>query len=338
MLQFGLIGFSQGYYAVNYLRFLKRLKDIEITGICDCGRDDGYVRECAFLTAKEFAEEMSAPLFHDYRELLDKHPDAVLICSETCEHIEMAKEAVTRGVHTFVSKPLSFDPADVQSLLDKAPGDVRLLCGNPLKYEHGIEEIKQKLGRNEIGTIYSVRLMINHLAMTQQVWERDPERSGGPLGTYGIYLCDLIRWVTGKEFSTVYAIGGNFGTPVIKGPDTVKVAARLTDGTLCSLELFSAVRHNYPFVQMELTGVGGTLMTKYDNYMTVTQTETGCRFGALRNNDMGAAEMEHFLDCIRNDRKERCSARDMLEVARVIKAVSHSLASGKEVILRGKES
>ena len=336
MLKIGLIGFSQGYYAVNYLRYLNRLKDVEITGICDCGRDEAYVRECAFITAEEFAREMDAPLFHDVDELLDKHPDAVLICSETCEHVKMAGEAMKRGIHTFVSKPLSFDPQEIQPLLDQEHRNVRLLCGNPLKYEYGIEEVREKLKRNDIGRIYSVHLMINHLAMTGQVWERDPTRSGGPLGTYGIYLCDLIRWITGNEFSTVYAIGDNFGTPMIDVADTVKVAARLTDGTLCSMELFSAVRHNYPFIQMEVTAAGGTLITRYDNYMTASQTENGCILGSLRNNDMGSAEMEHFLDSIRNGSPERCSAQDMLEVAKVIQAVMRSLESGKEIILRGR--
>ena len=337
MLKIGLIGFSQGYYAVNYLRYLNRLKDIEITGICDCGRNDEYVRECAFISAEDFAGEIGAPLFHNVDELLDKHPDAVLICSETCEHVKMAKNAISRGIHTFVSKPLSFDPQEIATLLTMAHGDVRLLCGNPLKYENGIEEVRQRLERNDIGRIYSVHLMINHAAMTGQAWERDPARSGGPLGTYGIYLCDLIRWITGREFSTIYAIGGNFGTPMIEAADTVKVAARLTDGTLCSMELFSAVRHNYPFVQMEVVAAGGTLITRYDNYMTASQTENGCILGALRNNDMGAAEMEHFLDCVRYGSSERCSVQDMLEVAKVIKAVSQSLESGKEIILRGRD-
>ena len=51
MLKIALAGFSQGYYAVQYTRYLSKLKEIDIIGICDMGMEETYVRECAFLSA-----------------------------------------------------------------------------------------------------------------------------------------------------------------------------------------------------------------------------------------------------------------------------------------------
>jgi len=327
MIRIALAGFAQGYYATTYLRYLVRLKEVEAVGICDFGKPDDYVRACAFTTADAFAREVGAPLVHTFPELLALQPDAVLICCETARHAFLAKAALERGVHVFVSKPLSFSSRDTAMLKDAARGRV-LLCGNPLKYEKGLEELHARLQAGAVGEVYSLRVRINHLAMTEQAWERDAKRSGGPLGTYGVYLFDLAQWLTGQRLTRLYALADNFGTPEISGADTVKVLGRGDKGAQFSLELYSAIRHAYPFVQVEAVGTRGTACTRYDNYATLTQAPGEVSLGELRTSDMGAGEMEHFLSCIRDGTAERCGLAQMDYVARCIEAAERSAASG----------
>ncbi len=328
MIRIALAGFAQGYYAVMYTRYMARLKEVEIVGVCDCGEDDDYVRECAFTTAGEFAKEMNAQLVHSFIALLELKPDAVLICCETAQHAVLARAALEKGVHVFVSKPLCFSSCDTEMLKGAARGKT-LLCGNPLKYEKGMEELYTRLHNGEIGEIYSLRVMINHLAMTKQAWERDTARSGGPLGTYGVYLFDLAQWLTGQKLTQVYALADNYGTPEISGPDTVKVLGRGEKKTQFTLELYSAIHHDYPFVQVEAVGTKGTLITRYDNYATVAQTQRGTVLGALRSSDMGGGEMEHFLACVRGEVTERCGLIEMDYVARCVEAAWRSIDSGR---------
>ncbi len=337
MVRIALAGFSQGYYAVQYIRYLSRLKDIEITGICDMGKDDNYVMDCAFVLAKDFARELGAPLYHSYDELLKHKPDAVLICSETREHGIMAEAALKMGIHVFVSKPLGFDYEHIKSLQTIEMKDVRLLCGNPLKYEQGMVEFHDRMMNNEIGDVYSIRIMLNHLAMTKQDWERNIRLSGGPLGTYGIYLFDLARWLTGKLIDGLVAIGGNYATPEIEAYDTIKILGVHTDHTQCLLELYSGIDHEYPFIQVEAVGDKGTLITKYDNYTLVSQSRERIRFGTLRSTDMTAGEMEHFLDCIKNREPERCSYEDMIYVVRCIEAAGESMKLHKFVDVKRRD-
>jgi len=331
MIRISLAGFSQGYYAVNYMRYLSRLKDIEIAGICDMGKDEKYVMECAFISAKDFAGELNTALYHSYEELLEKKPDAVLICSETKEHGIMAEMALKKGIHVFVSKPLGFAYEHIKNLKSVLRKDLCLLCGNPLKYEQGIVELHDLIKNGEIGVVYSIRIMLNHLAMTRQEWERDKSLSGGPLGTYGVYLFDLARWLTGKSIGRLVATGGNYATPQIEDYDTVKILGLHEDNTQCLLELYSGIKHDYPFIQVEAIGEKGTLITKYDNYTLVGQSEKGVRFGALRNTDMTAGEMDHFLDCIKNRKPERCSYYDMVYVVKCIEAARESMRQGSFV-------
>lgn len=333
MLKIALAGFSQGYYAVQYTRYLSKLKEIDIIGICDMGMEETYVRECAFLSAEEFARELQTPLYHSYEELLELKPDALLICNETKDHGTIAEKAISKGIHIFVSKPLGFTESQIVGLEKVKNDNTCLLCGNPLKYEQGIVELHNRLLSKEIGDVYSIRIMLNHLAMTEQAWERDPVRSGGPFGTYGVYLFDLAKWLTGKQLMELVAIGENYATPQIKVPDTVKILGIQKDGSQCLLELYSGIRHEYPFIQVEAVGSLGTLITKYDNYSVIEQTKMAVKLGALRSTNMTVGEMEHFLDCIKHKAAERCSLTDMIYVVRCIDAALLSMKQQKFITL-----
>ncbi len=334
VLKIALAGFSQGYYATTYMRYLVRLKEMQPVAVCDCNASVAYVQECAFVTAEAFARELGVPLVHDYDELLQYRPDAVLICSETADHTVMARKALERGIHVFVSKPLGFSLDQITQLHETAGSPV-LLCGNPLKYEQGLMEMQARLAAGEIGQIYSLRLMINHLAMTQQTWERDETRSGGPLGTYGVYLFDLARWMTAQPLRQLYAMADNYCTPDIRTPDTVKILGKGEAGAQFTLELYSAIRHEYPFVQAEAIGEKGTLITQYGNYATLAQTDVGSALGTLRVSDMGAGEMEHFLACVQGRETVRCSFSDMEYVVRCLEATRKSITLYEAVKIDG---
>ncbi len=335
-VRIALAGMSQGYYATHYTRFLALRRDVEVVAICDEGKTTEYVQECAFITSRELAQELKVPLVHAYSQLLDMEPEAVLICSETADHAWMAREALERGIYVFVSKPLCFSTADIQLLEGIFDIEDRLLCGNPLKYELGITELRRRLMEGEIGRPYSWRIMVNHQAMIHQDWERNEQRSGGPLGTYGVYLFDLARWLSGKPLQCVYALGGNYATPQIRCPDTVKVLGESEDGSLFVLELFSGIYHPYPFIAVEAVGEKGVLRTCYDNYATISQTQGGTELGTLREEDMGAKEMEHFLQVIRNGIKVRCGLSDMRYTVNCIEATGKSLLNGREIRIGGK--
>lgn len=336
MIRVGLAGFSQGYYATEYMSYLERFKEISVAAVCDCGESEEYVKECALTTAQAFSEKMKAPLVHDYEEFLQCELDAVLICSETADHVRMAKAALERGLHVFISKPLCFSPDDA-ALLGRTPHNKVLLCGNPLKYEQSVEEMHARLAAGEIGPVHSLRITVSHPAMTAQAWERDPARSGGPFGTYAVYLFDLARWLTGQRLVWLCALGENFATPEIPGPDTIKIIGRCSGGTHVVLELFSSIRHEYPFVEMEAVGEQGTLITRNRNYSTVFQTQAGAVPGTLRTSNMTVGEMEHFLACIRGQDVPRCSLSDMAYTVRCLDAAQKSMASGRPAELPREE-
>lgn len=334
-MRIALCGFSQGYYAVEYTRYLNGRKGVEICGICDLGENDDYVLSCAFVTAKTFAAEMDTVLYHTVEELLSVKPDAVLLCCETYCHTELAERFIEAGISVFVSKPLCFSSAQADRLAGRIPAGAVVLCGQPLRHESGISELAERARKGEAGNIYSVRIRLCHEAMIHQEWERDPMRSGGPFGTYGVYLFDLAQWISGTRISWLYARGMNACTPEISDADTVTVLAE-ENGIQFKLELFSAVGLNMPFIQAEITGDKGLLQTEYISPATSLYTGHGVYPGQYRTSDMTKGETEHFLACLKGEAEPACDVESMRYITRCIEAARKSMKTGEAVRIKEK--
>lgn len=334
-MRFGLIGFSQGYYATTYTRHLYKLREAEIVACCDLWRPDEYTIECAGITASEFAREMNCKLVHSLEEFFALELDAVIVASEVCEHVEHAVEALSAGCHVFVCKPLSFLPEEVNLLMMHADlaGKI-VLPGNPLRYEGPLEQIAVKVLRGEIGKPTNLRIFVQHKAMLRQRWERDPVRSGGPLGTFGIYLVDTVRWMTGQEIEWLYATGDNFVFPEIQSWDTVQVMGILTGGALVQLNLVSSMSWDFPFVMIDIVGTNGVIRTDHNRYSYMMQNPDAT-LGNIRYDAMSQREAEHFLDCCHRRSEPKITLTDMLKVAKGIKAIEESIYSGQRVYVDG---
>lgn len=330
-MRIALAGFSQGYYAVEYTRYLSTLKGIEICAVCDLDQSEEYIDSCAFVHAPSFAQEVGAPLVHTVEKTIALAPDAVLVCAETADHTKLALRFMNAGAHVFVSKPLCFLSGQADALAVQAPQDRILLCGQPLRHETGVQELISRLP--EIGRIYAVRIRLCHAAMIHQAWERDSARSGGPLGTYGVYLFDLAQALSGVHIHTLFASGMNAVTPQIEDFDTVRILA--SGGCVSfSLELFSAVNAPMPFLQAEIVGEKGMLETHYDNSAVVASFPSHQSKGSLRTSDMTRGEMDHFLQCIRGAEAPACGIAAMQYVTRCIEAVRESIGSGLPVTVK----
>ncbi len=335
-MRVALVGFSQGYYAVEYTRYLSRLREAVITAVCDLGKDEAYVRSCAFVEAGVFAREMGAPLTHTLEETLATKPEAVLLCCETAEHTSLAEKVLAAGAHVFVSKPLCFSSAQADRLADVLPAGLKVVCGQPLRHEDGVRELLKRINEGEIGRIYSVRVRLCHEAMIHQAWERDSRLSGGPLGTYGVYLFDLAHAFSGVKLDRLYAVGQNAATAEIKDMDTVKILA--VGGRIqFSLELFSAVGTPMPFLHAEIVGERGMLETGYENPATVARMSVGTKPGMLRTSDMTRGEMEHFLACVSGKCQPCCGVEDMRYITRCIEATRESIRLETPVMVRKVE-
>ena len=336
-LRMGLVGFAQGYYATLYSRICNERKDVEFIGVCDLGMPPDQVEACAEITAEEYARELGVPLVHDFEDLLEKEPQALIITSETADHHHYSIPAIERGIHVFIGKPMTVSSAAAREIIlarVKHP-KVVIIPGEPARYEDGMIQGRQSVLSGEIGKPLMAHFSINHPAMTNHPWQMKVAKSGGPFIEFGSYVADLAEWIIGSPIVSVYARAENFMHPQVEGPDNGKLLCQHANGTLSSLDVLCSIHWNYPFLGLEVIGENGSLRADYHNYSLYVQLSDGSRLAEPRTSAMNQREVEHFLDCVLYGAQPVITPKDFLSTILILEAACTSLETKMPVnILR----
>ncbi len=329
----GLIGLSQGWYADLFATELLAMKDVELVGVCDLGKSREYVEACIGMGAEAFSAKFEATLYHSAADLLGQNLDFVVVASEIGEHCENSCQALEAGAHVFACKPFSFISEEVRRAMETAQSHQRLvLPGVPSRFEDGLIEAVRRVRAGDVGRPLTARVFVNHAAMTSPPWQRDPAKSGGPLGEFGTYGFDIVRWALGGEPVEVFAYGENFvHQGEIESWDNVKALLRFDNGTLGSVHVCTSISWEYPFFDLEVVGEQGCLRTDYHNYPVVTQGRSSAQLAPIRYSPMNQREIEHFVKAIRGEEELQVTLEDAYVVARTIEAVQESLTAARPV-------
>ncbi|MCK4528481.1 Gfo/Idh/MocA family oxidoreductase [candidate division WOR-3 bacterium] len=107
MIKTGVIGV--GHMGHHHTRILSELPDSELIGVCDIDENRG----------REVAKNHNCPFFRDRKDLLDL-TDAVIIATPTSTHRDISLDALKRGNHILVEKPISLDLKEADEIISTA--------------------------------------------------------------------------------------------------------------------------------------------------------------------------------------------------------------------------
>ena len=148
--------------------------------------------------AAKVANELGIPAYYkDYHKILENPDiDAVLICSSTDTHADIACEAAAAGKHIFCEKPVDLTVAKIKKVIeavDKA--GVKLQIGFNRRYDHNFAQIKKLEQNGKIGKLQTIKIT-----------SRDPEPpaieyvkvSGGIFLDMTVHDFDMARFIGGE--------------------------------------------------------------------------------------------------------------------------------------------
>lgn len=146
MIKAAVIGV--GNMGRHHVRVYSEMDDLELVAVSDT--DEMVVRRAAHRYRVE--------VYTDYRKMLDQEkPDLVSIALPTQHHSEVACEAIGRGVHVLVEKPLALTQTEGQQIIDMAvTHGIKLMVGHIERFNPAIAEIKRRLDRQELGRVFQV--------------------------------------------------------------------------------------------------------------------------------------------------------------------------------------
>ncbi len=138
-----------GAMGQHHVRVYRELPGVELAGFADA--------DAALRATAERRHHVEG--YADYREMLEQvRPDLVTIALPTALHAEAALEAIGRGIHVLVEKPIAETEADGRAMIALArEKGVVLAVGHIERHNPAINLLKQHLEAGKLGAIFEMR-------------------------------------------------------------------------------------------------------------------------------------------------------------------------------------
>ncbi|UQX03742.1 Gfo/Idh/MocA family oxidoreductase [Streptomyces sp. RerS4] len=254
--------------------------------------------------------------------------DAVVIATATEGHADLVVRAVRGGLPVFCEKPVAPDLARTLAVLrEVASVGGTLQLGFMRRFDAGYTTARELVRSGALGRLHTVRTTTADPAPPPAAYLAT---SGGLYRDCLVHDFDMVRWVTGREVSEVYATGTDGGYPAFRDSGDVHTAAALLtldDGTLVSSTATRCNGAGYD-VRMELAGELDQITSGLDDRTPIASTEphgpppaskpwSGFleRFGPAYE-----AELAAFVRLVRGEGPNPCDGREALAAFRVAEA------------------
>ncbi|MFB8216510.1 Gfo/Idh/MocA family protein [Streptomyces anulatus] len=268
-------------------------------------------------------------------------PDAVVICSATSAHAGLIARAARAGLPVFCEKPIALDlPGTLAALAEvEAAGSV-LQLGFMRRFDAGYGEARAAVREGRLGRLHTVRAVTSDPAPPPAAYL---PLSGGLYRDCLVHDFDILRWVTGREVSEVYATGSDAGPAMFREAGDVDTAAALLtldDGTLATATATRCNGAGYD-VRMELAGERDQIAVGLDDRTPLTSAEPGGS-GAPAKPWPGflerfapayEAELDAFLRVVRGELANPCDGREALHALRIAEACEVSRRERRPVAM-----
>ncbi|MFE6420703.1 Gfo/Idh/MocA family oxidoreductase [Streptomyces enissocaesilis] len=289
--------------------------------------------------AKAAAERFGAEIADSPEALLAAGVDGVVVAAATDAHPALIVAAVEAGVPVFCEKPVARTMTEGVEVLKAVAGrDVPVQIGFNRRFDAGFVAAREAVRAGELGKLHTVRSTTLDPAPPPAAYIA---ASGGIFRDCSVHDFDVIRWVTGREVSEVYAMGGNRGADFIReagDADTTGAVLTLDDGTIA---VVSNSRHNargYD-VRMEIHGFADSIAVGLEDKLPLRSVEPGTAFPAGVPHDFfmdrfAAAyrtELTAFTEVVAGARPSPCTVEDALEAGWIAEACTLSLREHRPV-------
>jgi myo-inositol 2-dehydrogenase/D-chiro-inositol 1-dehydrogenase len=265
--------------------------------------------------------------------------DGVIIAAGTDAHTKLILAAVEAGLPTLCEKPVGSNGAEGADLLHRLEGSVvPVQIGFQRRYDAAIAAAKRAVESGELGWINTIR---STTLDPEPPAEAYVSVSGGMYRDCGVHDFDIIRYVTGREVSEVYATGSTRGDSLFAEIGDAATAAAILTLDDDTLAVVSNTRYNgrgYD-VRLEVHGSADSIAVGLEDHLPLRSAEPGVTFPAGPPHtffmDRFAAayrlEMTAFTEVVAGTRASPCTVADAVEAGWIAEACALSLLEHRPV-------
>lgn len=291
MIKTGVVGL--GMMGQHHARVYSEL-GYELVGVVDTDIE----------RAKEIGERYGARYYSDYAQLISQ-VDAVSIAVPTTLHRQIATDFIRQGVHCLLEKPIASNLEEAEEIIREAERkQVKLMVGHIERFNPAVLKLKQLIDRGDLG-----KLMIISTRRVGPFVSR--VRDVGIIIDSATHDIDIARYLTGKEPAGVFSRAGRFQH---EKEDHAIVILNFGDTTAC-IEVNWFTPHKVR--SLVATGSKGIAYLDYIEQELTIHNSQNAKTIKIEKAEPLKLELEHFLECVKNDKKPLVDGYEGLKVLKI---------------------
>ena len=281
-------------------------------------------------------------LFNDYKTLIaDADIDIIFISLPNQYAAEASYLSLQRGLHVFCEKPPARTHEELLAVKKQSleSPHLKLMYGFNHRFHLSVEQAKTIIDGNALGRIINMKGVYGKsqmISFNQTDWRTSRKAAGGGiLLDQGIHMLDLIRYLSGENFTQVFSFIDNaFWNFDVE--DNAYVLMKSPNGVVAQLHS-SATQWRHVF-NLEITLEKGSLIlgglltgskSYGDEILTVISSDPSTDKGTPKesttkyNKDVSwDNEIKYFANSLKNNTSiERGSIDDAIETMKLIETI-----------------
>lgn len=297
--------------------------------------------------AQAFANKHEVPKFYDSAEALcnDEEIDVVYIASPTFLHCGHTVLAAQYGKHVFCEKPMApiIEECD-QMIIAAKKNNVVLMIGHNMRFHRIHQAVKELIANGRIGTVGLARAEIITSFKKNQGDQFTPDQfrlnrsigGGGVLFDMGIHAIDALRYILDDDIKEVSAFSQNLFIDCT-GEDTVSAVLKFKNGAYGAVTTSGAL----PYARngIEIYGDRGAIMTDGSIWVSIRSADIKLLVNeewethTVEINNCYLAEINHFLQCIKEKKRPAVDGEEAKKNIRVVLAAYRSMDEGRSILV-----
>jgi predicted dehydrogenase len=267
--------------------------------------------------------------------LQDARVDIVNLSGPNHVHAEQAIAAAESGRHVLVEKPMVLNMADNRALRDAvAKAGVKSIVSFVLRWNPLIESLKSLLAQRTLGDVFYAEVDYwHHLGPAYRGWDwaSRTDTGGSAMLLGGCHAVDILRWLVREDVVEVSALANN-QRKLYEYDANVMAIVKFRNGAIGKTSVVFDAEIPYTF-NVDLLGTEGSVR---DSRLWVPKLLPGQKhwttFPTIAPDSADVhhhpfdAQINHFVDCIRQDVESHCNVADAYYSHELCLAIDQSLA------------
>lgn len=321
-----------GYFSQFHFDAWSRLDGVKLIAVCDIDRD----------AAQRIADQYDIPeVYSNVASMLDEaKPDFVDIITRPDSHLNLVREAASRGIPIICQKPLAPTFAESLQIVEIAESaGVPLMVHENFRFQLWHREIRRLLDAGTIGTrlhSLSFRMRTGDGSGPDAYLARQPYFREMPrflLHETGVHFIDTFRFL-GGEVDEITAVLRRLN-PDIAGEDAGLVTFHFANGAIGTWDAnrcneSAADDPRYTFGTLQVEADGGSIRLDEEGRLFIKQlgkAESEHEYAHSRRGFAGDCvffTQQHFVECLRSGTAFETSGREYLKTLELVEAAYES--------------